>query len=87
MGRGGLIWGCREMDSVGGGRYGDARVGVYEETGRAVGDGFKDLAGQQDEIEWGEVFFAELDEIDALGGPAGGLADESGLLETIVTGK
>ena len=80
VGSGGLVWGGGEMDAVRGGSYGDARVGVDEEASRHGGDRFTELTGQQDEIEWGEIFFAELDEIDAFGGPAGGLADEGGLL-------
>jgi hypothetical protein len=52
-----------------------------------VGDSFEDFSGQQDEIEWCQVFFAELDEVDAFVGPAGGLADEGVLLEVVVAEK
>ena len=75
------------MDAVGVDGYGDTGVGVDEEAGGVGRDGFEDLAGQQDEVERGQIFFAELNEIDAIGGPAGGLVDESGLLEAVVTGK
>ena len=72
---------------MGRGTDGDAGVGVDEETSGMMRDGFKDLAGQNDEVKGGEVFFAELDEIDAFCGPLGGLADECGLLEAVVARK
>jgi len=40
----------------------------------------EDTSGENGEIGRGKVFFAELDVIDAVGGPLGGLEDESGEL-------
>ena len=50
-------------------------------------DSFQDLASEKDEVEGREVLFAELDEVDAFGGPLGGLEDEGRLLGAVVTGK
>jgi hypothetical protein len=50
-------------------------------------EGFQDFAGERGEGGSGEVFFAELDDVDALGGPAGGLAKEGGLLLAVVAGE
>ena len=76
------------MDAVGGGGDGDVGAGVDEQTGWGLcGRWLRGFCGRGDEIAGGEVFFAELDEVDALGGPAGGLAEEGGLLEVVVAGK
>jgi hypothetical protein len=40
----------------------------------------EDVAGQICLGRGGEIFFAELEEIDSLGDPAGGLIEKSGLL-------
>jgi hypothetical protein len=87
VGRGGLVGGCGEMDSMRGGGYGNARVGVDKEAGGVRRDSFQDLASEKDEVEGREVLFAELDEVDAFGGPLGGLEDEGGLLGAVVAGK
>jgi len=41
---------------------------------------FEDTPGENGEVGGAKVFFAELDVVDAVGGPLGGLADESGEL-------
>ena len=54
-------------------------------VGLAVaGDRLKDLAGERRDGRGREVFFAKLDEVDAVGRPAGGLAEERGLLLRLV---
>jgi hypothetical protein len=75
-----LAGGGGEVDSVGGGGEGDVGAGVDEEFGGGVAEGFEDAAGEVGEGGGGEIFFAELDVVDAVGGPEGSLADESGLL-------
>ncbi len=64
------------MYSVGLGGDGYVRAGVDEKAGGSAFDGLEDVAGEGGEGGGGEVFFAELDEVDALFGPDGGLADE-----------
>ena len=75
------------MDSVGSRGQGDVGAGVDEEAGGGAFDGLKDSTGEGGEGGCGEVFFAELDEVDALLGPEGGLADEGGLLVGVVAGE
>ena len=67
---------------MGAGGDGDVGAGVDEELRWAGcrGDGLEDLAGEGGDVGGGEIFFAELDEVDAFGDPAGGLAEECGLL-------
>lgn len=75
------------MDSVGGDGDSYVGAGVDEELCGGAFDGFEDLAGEGGEGGGGEVFFAELDEVDALFGPEGGLTDEGGLLAGLVAGE
>ena len=69
------------MDSVGAGGDGDVGAGVDEEPGRGVvrAEGSEEIAGERGESCGGEVPFAELEEVDALGGEARGLGEERGL--------
>jgi len=75
------------VDSVGGGGYGYVGAGVDEEFCGGSVEGFEDLSGEVGEGGREKVFLAELDDVDALGGPAGGLAEEGGLLLTVVAGE
>jgi hypothetical protein len=81
-----LAGGRGEVDSVGGGGEGDVGAGVDEEFGWGVAEGFEDAAGEMGDVGGGEIFFAELDVVDAVGGPEGRLADESGLPLVVRTG-
>ena len=87
-----LTWGeffrgCGEVDSVGGSGDGYVGAGVDEELCGGAVEGFEDLSGEVGEGGNGKVFLAELDDVDALGGPTGGLADDGGLLLTVVAGE
>ena len=87
LGGGQLAGGGGEVDSVGGDSEGYVGAGVDEEVGGGAFDGLKDSTGEGGEGGCGEVFFAELDKVDALLGPEGGLTDEGGLLVGIVAGE
>jgi hypothetical protein len=76
-----------KVNSVSPGGKSHVRAGVDEELCRGVADGFENIAGERRQVGCGEVFFAQLNEIDAVGGPASGLADEGGPLERVVAGK
>ena len=70
------------MDSIGGGFEGDGGcgfgAGVDEDSGVAAvfADGANDAGGEPGQVGDGEVAFADLDEVDAAGGPFGGEGDE-----------
>ena len=87
FGGGELAGGGGEVDSVGGDGEGYVGARVDEEPGGGAFDGFEDLAGEGGQGGGGEVLFAELDEVDALFGPEGGLADEGGMLLGLVAGE
>jgi hypothetical protein len=67
--------------SVGAGGDGDVGAGVDEEFGRRVvsAEGCEEMVGERGEVFGGEVPLAELEEVDAFGGEARGLAEEGGL--------
>jgi hypothetical protein len=71
------------MDSIGAGGDGDVGAGVDEEPGRGVrgtgAEGCEDVAGKRGEGGGGEIFFAELEEVDAIGGETRSLVEERGL--------
>lgn len=66
------------MNSVGTGGDSDVGAGVDEELCGGAVELFEDAAGEVGEDGGGQVFFAELDIVDAGGCPTGGLADEGG---------
>jgi hypothetical protein len=72
---------------VGGSGYPEVGAGVDDEAGGGALEGLEDVSCQGGEGGGGEVFLAELDDIDAIGCPAGGLVDEGGLLLAVVAGK
>jgi len=86
-GGGPLVGGGGEVDSMGGDGVSHVGAGVDEEAGGGAFDGLKDVSGEGGQGGCGEVFFTELDEVDALLGPEGGLADEGGLLAGVVAGE
>jgi hypothetical protein len=69
------------MDSVGVGGDGYVGAGVDEEFGCGVvlAEGCEEIASERCESCGGEVPLAELEEVDAFGGEARGLAEERGL--------
>lgn len=64
------------MDSLGGGGDGYVGAGVDEELCVAVIESFEDASGEAGEVGGEKTSFAELDVVDAVGGPLGGLANE-----------
>lgn len=76
LGGGELAWGGGEVDSVSGGGDGYVEARVDEESGGSVAKDIEDAASEADEGGCGEIFFAELNVVDAFGSPEGGLADE-----------
>jgi len=73
--RGELLAAAGQVDAVGAGGNGDIGAGVDEQTGRCAGcpDDIDHSASEADEFLGGEILFAELDEIDPIGGEAPGL--------------
>ena len=77
-----FVGGGGEVDAVGACGDRDVGAGVEEKLRWAVchGDRLKHLAGESCNAGGGEIFFAKLDEVDAVGNPARGLTKQSGLL-------
>lgn len=71
-----LASGGGEMDSVGCGSESYVEAGVDEEPGGSVVERFEDLASERGQGCGGQVLFAELNIVDAFGGPAGGFVNE-----------
>ena len=71
---------------MGTGGDGDIGAGVNQEPGwaRCCGDGKEDLTGERRDPGGGQIFFAKLDEVDAVGDPASGFPEEGGLLLSLV---
>ena len=76
LGWGELVRCGGEVDSGSAGCEGDVGAGVDQQLRWTVfcADGGEDFAGKSGDASSGKVFFAELDEVDALVGPAGGFA-------------
>jgi hypothetical protein len=75
-----------EVDAVGGCGDGDVQAGVEQEL-CGGGERFEEVSGEGCQPCGGQILFAELDEVDAGRGPAGGLFDERGLLAVVVAGE
>ena len=80
-----LAGGSGEVDSVSGGGDGNIGAGVDEEPCPRVAEGFEDAAGEDGQGGGRQVFFAELDVVDAVGGPERGLVDKRGLFIPVRT--
>ena len=88
LGGGKLAGSGSEVNSVGPGGEGYICAGVDEQPDAgADGDGGENASGQIGKRGCGEVFFAELDEVDAVRRPARALADECRLLLPVFAGK
>jgi hypothetical protein len=60
---------------MGGGGDGDVGTRIDEEFCGCAAEVFEDAAGECGESGGGQIFFAELNVVDAVSGPKGGLAD------------
>lgn len=79
--RGGELAGSGgQVNSVSGGGDGYIGAGVDEELCPGVAEDFEDAAGEGRQGGGRQVFFAELDVVDAVGRPEGGLVEEGGEL-------
>ena len=80
--------GAGEVEAVGVGGEGDSEIGVEEEFGAGARrqDGAEG-GGESEEIGRGEIFFAELEEVDVGDGELAGLSDEFMLPETFIARK
>src|SRR6185437_14069403 len=65
-----------EVDSGSGGGDGNVGTRADEELCRGLAAGFENAASAGGQSGGVEVFFTELDEVDAVGGPEGSLAEE-----------
>jgi len=72
------------MDSVSGGGDGDVGPRVDEQPGVGAVEGVEQGAGEAGELACGQVFFAELEEVDAIGCERGGLFEERGGLGLLI---
>ena len=80
-----LAGGGGEVDSVSGGGDGNIGAGVDEEPCPRVAEGFEDAAGEDGQGGGWQVFFAEMDVVDAVGGPERGLVDKRDLFIPVRT--
>jgi len=87
--RGEFVGGGGEVEAGGAGGEGDVGAGVDEQAGAGAGGGddFDKSAGERSEFGCGEVFFAELDELDSLLCPTADEADEREAAGGLVAGK
>lgn len=75
------------MNSVRASGDGNIGTGVDQQSGSGPVETLKHSAAKVRQLPPAEVFFAKLDEIDTVSGPARSLLDESRLLPVVAAGK